>query len=393
MAVYRDGVRVGNFDIRVGLEKKKMQAIIKALTGIGPDEPQFPDNKGDMDAIRSLVAKQEGFLKPSNFKLMFNPPKGISKTGKSAPKGLEKKSVILQKSWNSDFQDAWKQLSASAGDVYAVEDSTFNRIGIMCNKVNVPEKNIQFGLYRQYGATYPYPQQVQYGTLTTSFYADGAMEIKNFFDQWQNLIWNPMTGNFNYYNEYTASFDVYSLHNTGKKITPKSKDPGPSWYTEAKKEASEMMGEASAAMDKMTGGWASKIMGAGASQRDPKGQFDPDRRFQLENKPVMNYGVRIYNCFPAIVGDLSFDHSSTDQIAMFDVTWAYTKWVGFGFSGLSRTSDISLSVGEVRMEKDGIPFIDDLPKPLDGAARDALSQGVNTLPIGELTGGNVMPPF
>ena len=75
---------------------------------------------------------------------------------------------------------------------------------------------------------------------------------------------------------------------------------------------------------------------------------------------------------------------------MFDVTWAYTKWIGFGFSGLSRTQTIHLSVGEVRMEKDGIPFIDDLPAPLDGAARDAVDQAVTTFPIGEVTGGNVM---
>ena len=107
MAVYRDGVRVGNFDIRVGLEKAKMQAMIKALTGIGPDEPKFPDNKGDLDAIRSLIAKQEGFLKPTNFKLMFNPPRGIARTGKSSPKGVEKKAVILQKSFSDDFEAAW----------------------------------------------------------------------------------------------------------------------------------------------------------------------------------------------------------------------------------------------------------------------------------------------
>ena len=384
MAVYRDGVRVGNFDIRVGLEKARMQAIIKALTGIGPDKPKVPDNKGAMDTIRAMVAKQEGFLKPSRFKLMFNPPKGIpdSETDKATPKGVEKEAAILNQSQTKHFQKTWKSLSTGVGNPYSWADgSQFNKIGMMCNKVSIPEKNIEFGLLRQYGASYPYPQRVQYGTLTTSFYADGAMELKNFFDQWQNLIWNPMTGNFNYYNEYTSSFDVFSLHRIGSSKRDTADTGLGSKYAWAN-EAAKQIKEASK--------WVDEKLGGGPARIDENDQFNPDRRYNLLSQPVTNYGVRIHNCFPAIVGEISFDHSATDQIGMFDVTWAYSKWVGFGFSGLSRSGQINLSIGELRMEKDGLPFIEDLPLGLDGVGRDIIDQGITTAPIGKLTGGNVM---
>ena len=52
-----------------------------------------------------------------------------------------------------------------------------------------------------------------YGTITTTFYCDGTMHIKNYFDAWQKLIYNDLTGNFNFYNEYTSEFDVHTSYN------------------------------------------------------------------------------------------------------------------------------------------------------------------------------------
>ena len=389
MAVYRDGVRVGNFDIRVGVEKARMQAMIKALTGIGPDKPKIPDNKGQLDAIRAIVARSEGFLKPNQFSIIFNRPNGIKYEAPPPPpaatptkvRGVERKSVTMNKSWDKDFGTSWANLKQGAGDAYGPQDSNINKIGIMCSKVNIPEKNIQFGLYRHYGATFPFPQKMQYGTLTTTFYCDGVMEVKNFFDQWQNLIWNPMTGNFNYYNEYTSSFDVFSLHNIGKKIIStgdgKAKDSKYSWVNELQ----NTVRQASAKVDEFLGGPAEQRL---------TGQFDPHRRIQLENRPVRNYGVRIHGCFPAVVSQIDFSHDATDQIGTFDVTWAYSKWIGYGFSGMTRQGEINLSVGEIRMEKDGIPFVEDLPLGLDGVVGGAIDQGITTAPIGSITGGNVM---
>ena len=378
MAVYRDGVRVGNFDIRVGVEKARMQAIIKALTGIGPDKPKpIKDPNGSVDAVRSVVTRQEGFLKPNQFKVVFNPPTGVTKNfGKV--RGIERRSLIMNKSFTDKINESWKPLSNGAGSVYKTDDANFNKIGIMCSKVSIPEKNIQFGLYRQYGDTYPYPQKVQYGTLNTTFYCDGVMEIKNWFDQWQNLIYNPMTGNFNYYHEYTSSFDIFSLHNIGAKI-PKEGAEGQSkhaWVNELQ----DTIRKASAKVDEFFGGPAETRL---------VGQFDPKRRFQLQNQPVKNYGVRIHGCFPSIVGQIDFDHGTNDAIGTFDVTWAYKKWVGFGFSGLSRQGELNLSVGEIRMEKDGIPFVEDLPLGLDGTVSGAIDQGITTAPIGGFTGGNI----
>ena len=49
-------------------------------------------------------------------------------------------------------------------------------------------------------------------------YEKNFVEIKNFFDQWQTLIYNTLSGNFNYYNEYTSSFDIFSTTTVGNSV-------------------------------------------------------------------------------------------------------------------------------------------------------------------------------
>ena len=103
-----------------------------------------------------------------------------------------------------------------------------------------------------------------------------------------------------------------------------------------------------------------------------------DKKFNFKNKVTDAYGCRIFECWPSTVGQIEFDHGSTDAIGTFDVTWAYKKWVPFGFSGISSRSEVNLSVGEFRMEKNGIPFLEDLPPELSGPLGGAIDQGIST---------------
>ena len=80
MALFRDGVKIGNKDIRVGLSKKRGQGILRKL-GILEDDggrKKFEkDGMGEVQTIRTLVGKSEGFQFPVNFKVTFGPPTGI----------------------------------------------------------------------------------------------------------------------------------------------------------------------------------------------------------------------------------------------------------------------------------------------------------------------------
>ena len=94
-----------------------------------------------------------------------------------------------------------------------------------------------------------------------------------------------------------------------------------------------------------------------------------------------NYGVRVFECFPQIVGGIDLDHSATDSIATFDVTWSYRKWNPFKMGNIGNRSTINLSVGEFRNEKDGFPFLEDLPQELAGPMTAGLNQNILTSPL------------
>jgi hypothetical protein len=52
---------------------------------------------------------------------------------------------------------------------------------------------------------------------------------------------------------------------------------------------------------------------------------------------------------------------------------------------ISDRSTVSLSVGEFRNEKDGFPFLEDLPPELSGPLTGALGQAVTTGPLSNLS--------
>ena len=80
MALFRDGVKIGNKDIRTGISKKRGQGILRKLGILEDDKGRKKferDARGEMQAIRTLVGKAEGFQFPVNFKVSFGMPTGI----------------------------------------------------------------------------------------------------------------------------------------------------------------------------------------------------------------------------------------------------------------------------------------------------------------------------
>ena len=72
MAIFRQGVKVGKYDIRTGVTKKRAQGLLRKLDIIqdGKGRKEFEkDARGEQQTIRSVVGKGEGFTIPANFKV------------------------------------------------------------------------------------------------------------------------------------------------------------------------------------------------------------------------------------------------------------------------------------------------------------------------------------
>ena len=81
MAIFRDGLKVGKNDIRVsGLTKERGQGILRKVGILEDDKGRKKfekDGRGEMQTIRTIVGKGEGFQHPVNFKVRFGMPLGI----------------------------------------------------------------------------------------------------------------------------------------------------------------------------------------------------------------------------------------------------------------------------------------------------------------------------
>ena len=390
MALFRKGVKIGNKDIRTGISKQRGQGILREIGILEDKRPKTVDGMGDVQTIRTVVGMGEGFTMPVNFKCTFNHPVGIDQStmekgagrwDKPKPSGtntsqvkfgsLDWRTHIMQNSTKGQILERYKQANAAASGMHNDGNPRHEKLkrdeqkmNLYCSKVTIPEKNITTALPRQYGAPYAYPQSVQYGAITTTFYCDGTMHIKNYFDAWQKLIYNDLTGNFNFYNEYTSEFDVHTrttVAQGGAGVKTKGDD---GWA----QTLSNGISKATSKFDELTG----------QDTRDAKDQA----AYQIPKVNFRdNYGVRIFECFPSIVGSIDLGHDASNSIATFDVTWSYRKWNPFKMGNLGNRSQVNLAIGEFRNEKDGFPFIEDLPPELSGPLSGAVNQGINTSPL------------
>ena len=436
MSIMRGGVKVAGQDIRAGLGKGRAQDLLRKQGILEDDKGRKKyekDARGEIQMIRTAVGQSEGFTFPTNFKVVFNPPQGIEQptwdsTKRDGHEGTQKSfgigaglaqpvpangdwggsnkgevkggsldwkthkmnystsNLIRQKYneaakvattlWNKDKENtemvsdgpAGKTRSQRTGDQRS--DTTLN---LYCNKVTIPDKSINVTQLRTYGAHFPWPQSVSYGALTTSFYCDGAMKIKNYFDAWQKLIWNDLTGNFNYLDEYTSNFDIFTRATiaeggTMKAGTSTDKHETKDWATDLSGKIKGFTKE----VDKFFGT---------DGPRDGK-QVGKSKIPAVEFRN--NYGVKIFDCFPQLVGAIDLSHAGSG-IAEFQVTWAYRKWNPFKMGDVGNRSQINLAVGEFRNEKDGFPFLEDLPPELSGPLTGALNQGITTGPMSNLS--------
>ena len=386
MALFRKGVKIGKFDIRTGVTKKRAQGLLRKVGIIedGKGRKEFEkDARGEVQTIRTIVGMGEGFTIPANFKVKFQMPPGINQaTGQGGPHGgtnnskvktgsLDWRTHIMNKSTDTQFRHLWYAAQKSSSMLWQKASNqkymrSEQKMNLFCSKVSIPDKSFNPAANRIYNHPQFMPQNVQYGTLTTEFYCDGTMDIKNYFDAWQKLIYNDLTGNFNFYSEYTAEFDIFTRTTIAAGQNSESPKEDKAGLADT---ISGAIKEGTAAFNEATGVDGPREGKQIGTNKIPKVDFRE------------NYGVRIFKCWPQIVSNIDLAHDGGGNIATFSVTWQYEKWNPFKMGNVGNRNTINLAVGEFRNEKSGFPFLEDLPPELSGPLTSAVGQGINTGPL------------
>ena len=218
---------------------------------------------------------------------------------------------------------------------------------------------------RHYGTHFAYPQSVSYGTMSTSFYCDASMHIKKFFDAWQKLIFNDITGNFNYYAEYTSEFDIFTRSVVGAGEAADEQDKNP--FEKGQDSFRDFVED------------VNKYSGLQGRNGGPHRTYSDYKYPKMEFRNT--YGVKVMECWPQIVGSVDLGHASTNSIAEFTVTWAYKKWNTFNLGEIGKRGQVNLSNSVLHEKGDGIPFVQDMPQELRGPLTQAADQSIMSQPL------------
>ena len=307
MAILRGGRRIGNYDIRVGIPRDR------SLDNVNADERLRRKPGGNPEStINRFIAEinqGEGLARPNRFLVMIN---------------LPKRQVIEA----DDFD-----MTPPNNDLESL--TTVRNIGMMCNQVTFPNRDINTKPHIMYGPRREMPYAYSFeGSVSMQFYGDKFLRQRQFFENWQKKIFNYKNHNFNYYDNYVGSMDILQL-----------------------------------------------------------GQFESQ-----QDKDRVTYGVRLYEVYPQNVGGIDLAYGSNDQPTQIPVTLNYRRWINLTLDQVEGAT-IGAAFGDVPTIKASKEFglfgglLSKLPPELRRAGRDILQTTRRSLPIGRVTGGRLFPPF
>ena len=323
MAIVRGGVRIGGIDVRVGIPRD----ITQILGGTDARLKQKPGGNPESNMGRFIAAgnEAEGFARPNRFYVEFNPPNAIAKT------------VFNRFGTRYNPAEPGASLPEEQGftSLNTMRDyhMTHGRsVQMFCKGITIPDRKVTMKSVKHNGPVRKYVADFEYADITATFYADKFLRQRQYFELWQKAAFSDITYNFNYYEDYVGTMNIFQL-----------------------------------------GQYASK------QERDD-----------------MTYAIGLIEVYPNSIGDIQYDYGTNGQVVTFNVTFSYRKWTNYLINGDDPETGRPDFKEVVNKEDSSGLFggvLGKLPPFLKTPARGVIEDLARRNPIGRITGGRVFPPF
>ena len=195
MAIFRQGIRVGPFDIRLGLSRdKSLQNVDK-----DPRLRQYANTENQMGRFRAAMAAANGYARPNKFAIRIYPPTNLENQVKAA------EVADTRAGGNFEAANSGKQMSD-------ITVALGRQLNIHCDSVQMPAHDLQaetvttFGPSREMVTGHGYT-----GTIGASFYADSFLRERHFLEMWQKMAVNHTTHKAGYYKDYIGRMHIFQL--------------------------------------------------------------------------------------------------------------------------------------------------------------------------------------
>lgn len=93
------------------------------------------------------------------------------------------------------------------------------KLSFYCESVSLPGMNLLTNPITTYGEQREVVYNRSYEPVNLEFMLDQKMDIRRYFDDWQNKIIHPVSRMINYYQNYIGTIEIYQLGSEGNEQT------------------------------------------------------------------------------------------------------------------------------------------------------------------------------
>jgi len=334
MAILRGGVRIGGFDVRLGLPRDR------SLDNVESD-PRFRQKAGGnpettIGRFQSYVNEAEGFARKARFYVEFNLPRSSGSTanpitatnvnGKNADGDISIRDINLSTAGQEELTTFRDQ-----GEMISLHKANGRRVQAFCSAIAMPERTIETKEIRHHGPAYKLAFDYKSADITATFYCDKFLRERSYFETWQSAVFSLQSQNYNFYDNYVSDINIFQL-----------------------------------------GQFASR------NERDD-----------------ITYAVKLFECFPKTIGPVQYSYEN-NAIQTFEVTFTFRYWINYFLERSGNIELGSPNFRDVTVKSGFGAFggiLNKLPPELRRAGVDVLQGLKRRIPIGGITGGRVFPPF
>lgn len=108
---------------------------------------------------------------------------------------------------------------ARSGNIHQVQ-TQYNgnqKVNILCHTASMPQRSLLTYTHRQLNAPINVPYSQEYQPVSFIFYGDGNMEVREYFDIWQQAVVNIRSNTLNFMSEYVADVIIHQLDKSGNR--------------------------------------------------------------------------------------------------------------------------------------------------------------------------------
>jgi hypothetical protein len=337
MAIFRQGVKIGPFDIRAGISRGDLAPSAYHKTAQDVRLKQRANTQNTIGRFRAMMAKAEGYARPNRFAVQIDLPSNLAK--------LAADSTLTTMIRGSGTQTTTPG-NADAITMQQLSKEMGEQINIHCNTIIMPGHDLQTTEHVVFGPGRTIVDGHGYeGKIQAKFYADKYLRERHFLEMWQKMCVSNVTHKVGYYDDYVGKMRIMQLGSLDGQEQPAQQAIG--HYKEA----------------------------------GPPPQEAP------------TYAIEATEVYPEQIAAVNYSYAPSNSVVQITCEFQYRIWYN-----LTTDAVAGMDYGQSRQTLHDVKGRDrglfgKLPPELQRVGRGIFNQAKTQLPIGRITRGKIFPPY